>query len=337
VTLPERSLQEEAKITNHADKYDWHSTTYRVTDYHVQMKFNVYILALVTSLTTFMFTSCAPILDEEVPGLANQGILPLSTNDPYLGSNMFLAKEMEKSPFLHNFIKTHGAPTAIELSDTLHTAPHMVLFYPKSKEVYAADKYFRKIPGREHPVADWIIRGPYVIERNDYRELSTMELAFNGTPLFLIRGKQIRFSGEEAKDLALARNGSQAPEVILPPPPPPPKRKPTEAKKSEEASEQIPPELDPNNFKPLNSDQMALFMAKGFAERAENGDIIHTVQRMDETITLIAKWYSGDPKNGAEIATVNAKEASIELPPGFRVRIPVKLAKKIKIMPIDFK
>ena len=47
------------------------------------------------------------------PSLVNQGILPVSKEQAYVGANLFLSREMEQSTFLYNFLKKRGAPDAI--------------------------------------------------------------------------------------------------------------------------------------------------------------------------------------------------------------------------------
>ncbi len=283
----------------------------------------------------FVLYGCAPQLEKESPGLANRGILPLSTSDPYLGSNIFIANEMERSPYLHNFLRTKGGPMAIEVTQELGEFPHMVMFYPGRREVYAAERLPRKIPGQEKLVTDWVIRGPYAIERKDFRELAGMDLAMNGEPLFIFRGKELRFN----VDAAPSKSSNNVTAIVLPPTPPPtPSPKPTPAKKKKAPTVVVKTEPTPDiaNFKPLNSDQQAINMSKGFAERAENGDVIHTVKGDLESLAIIAKWYTGSAANASEIAKVNTLVSDLIIPVGTRIRVPVKLLKTLKSMPLNF-
>jgi hypothetical protein len=274
--------------------------------------------------------SCVPDIEKESPGLANRGILPLSTNEPFLGSNIFLAQEMQRSSYLHNFIKNKGGPAAIELTQDFGKPPHMVLFYPRKREVYAAERVIKKGQSGKINVQEWIIRGPYAIERKDYRELASMDLSMQGEPVFYLWGKQVRFGAEKP--------ASRIPEAVLTPvlpPTPPPTPKPTPVKKKpaviKSGGEAEDPEI--KNFKPLNSDQQAIRIAQGYAERSSNGDVIHTVKKENETLAMIAKWYTGSEGNAAELASLNGLSPELIVPQGARVRVPMRLLKKLKAMP----
>ena len=78
-------------------------------------------------------------------------------------------------------------------------------------------------------------------------------------------------------------------------------------------------------------------MAKGFAERADNGDIIHTVKGESETLGLIAKWYAGSAAKATEIANMNGLAEGGTLTPGARIRVPLNLIKQFKAMAGDYK
>ncbi len=274
----------------------------------------------------------APEIEREFPGLADRGILPLSTSDPYLASNAFIAKEAETSAYLHNFLKTRGGPMAIEISDSYTSFPHMVMFYPRSRQVYAAERVSRKVPGQIAPVREWMVRGPYAIERKDYRELAELDSSMVGEPVFMLRGREVRFTQE--------RPVSPTPEkVLIPVLPPMPQPTPTPVKKRLPPKAPIikvqgEPAITEGEWKPLNSDQQALLMAQGFAERAENGDLWHVVKGDSETLELIAKWYA-EPSAVDEIARVNGLVAGQALLAGTKVRVPLKLLKKLKVMPVE--
>ncbi len=275
----------------------------------------------------------------ETPGLANKGILPLSTTDPYLGSNIFIAREMETSSYLYNFIKTRGAPIAIELTDTSFHPPHMLLFYPAQKEVYAAELLWRKITlsgSKTMQKKEWIIRGPYLIEREDYRTLAGLEMGLQGQPVLVLNGKIQQFTParkeQDTKRVAVA---------IVPPTPPP---TPTPVKKrgpAKAAPEKSPVESEEEsllkNFKPLNLDQRAILISKGYADRADNGDLLHRIAYEGENLDMIARWYTGSSKTVEEIAKFNNYAPNAKPDKGEIVRIPLALLKRAKAMPRDFK
>jgi hypothetical protein len=93
-----------------------------------------------------------------------------------MGSNIFLAKEMEESNYLYKFMKEKGAPQAIELTGTSEDTSSMRLFYSAKQELYTASPQIDPtLRSRE-----WIIRGPYAIERADYREVSQLDGSAGG-------------------------------------------------------------------------------------------------------------------------------------------------------------
>ena len=83
-------------------------------------------------------------------------------------------------------------------------------------------------------------------------------------------------------------------------------------------------------WKPLNSDQQALQMAQGFAERAANGDVIHTVTGESESLEALAEWYTGAPGNAKALAEANGIADGEKLAAGKRIQIPLKMIKQFK-------
>ncbi len=256
----------------------------------------------------------------DYPSLANQGLLPLSTSNAYVGSNIFIASEAQRSPYLYNFLKQRGGPTAIEILQPQFGTARVMMFYPREREVYAAD-----IMENENS-RQWIIRGPYAIQRKDYRQLAALESSMNGEPLFFIRGKieRFRFRPEVEAPIHVIE-----PVVPVATPTPTPKKK--VVKKITGSSEVISKKGNqPTEFRPLNSDQQAIQMSLGFAERAPNGDVIHTVRSDSETLRSIAKWYTGNEQNVAELVKLNSLGASDPLALGTRITIPLGLVRNFK-------
>lgn len=261
------------------------------------------------------------------PSLANQGMLPLSTSNPYVAGNLFLAREAELSPFLYNFLKLRGGPTAVEIIEPTLGASRVLMYYPRDREVYAADIVESKTS------RNWMIKGPYQIERKDYRELATLENSLQGEPVFVIRGKQQRFKFETNQTKARTIEPA-LPAIPLPTPTPKPKRVVAKPKESEEGLVISKHGNNPTEFKPLNSDQQAIQMSLGYAERADNGDVIHTVVG-GENLASIAKWYTNSSDNATSLAEANGIKIGDTLSAGARIRIPLKLIKNIKQMKIE--
>lgn len=274
-------------------------------------------------LLLFIITACSIQQEEPFSSLANRGILPLSTSNPYLGSNLFIAHEAELSPVLFNFLQRKGAPTAIEVIEDERGRSRLVLYYPRDKEVYTADKYHQK------DVYEWIVRGPYAVQRKDYRSLMSLETAILGEPVFVIHGEQYRFRFQQPQVPSRILN----PEILVTAPTPTPTAIPIIRRKKSvtppKAKIETPaPKNEP--FHPLNSDQQAIAISQGFAERAPNGDVVHTVAVDDESLSSIATWYTGSAGNEEKIASANGLKSGATLAKGTRVTIPMSLVTNFK-------
>lgn len=294
---------------------------------------NRYLLLL---LLLLLFGSCSESL-ESYPTLINKGMLPLHTSNPYLGANLFLGHELEQSTYLFNFFQGRGAPTAIEIIDKSFESPRLLLFYPRDKEVYAAD-----LQSSRRDKHEWIVRGPYALEREDYRTLARLESAMHGEPVFVVNGKthKFRFQRSSKRDTKVIKPAIPSIPTPAPAPKHPPKKHPKAAKTAavHVAAPSAAPAVTPTTagFKPLNADQQAIAISKGFAERADNGDIIHTVKVDTETLDLVSKWYTGSPTNATEIGNFNGLVPGGSLTPGARIRLPLKLITQTKVMPDGF-
>jgi len=263
--------------------------------------------------------------------LVDEGILALSPTNAYLGSNIFIAREAERSNYFFNFLKGRGAPDAIRVREGRFSEATIQMFYTHSKEMYVAELEEHSAIGK-NDFRQWIVRGPFAITRSDYRELSRITTSPSGVTgkgeaaLFQIYGKPYRF-GTEAES-----NDSRLVKPVLPPAPPIPK--PTPQKKTVIAKVEATP-VPAKVFTPLNSDQMAIMISQGYAERAANGDLIHTVKTETETLADIAKWYTGSATNATAILASNATELKTPeaLTIGTRIKIAASLITQTKAMP----
>jgi hypothetical protein len=275
------------------------------------LKMNKISKYLFLSLFLILIFSCTPTL-EKFDSLANQGLLPLSNDNPHLGANLFLAQEAQKSTYLMNFLKKRGGPTAIEVLTESRPMPTLILFYPLKKEVYVSDLHQNEISYQ------WVVRGPYMMERRDFQDLNGMGVSFAAEPVFLISGQQTRFGQKPIEPDHRA---------LLPVIPTP---RPTAIKKRPAKSDVIVAASTPTPFRPLNSDQQAIAASQGFAERAENGDLIHVVNGENESLEEIAKWYTGSGGNQASIAQLNGITSGSPLTKGMRIRVPYTSVKQFK-------
>ncbi|MCB0331856.1 MAG: hypothetical protein KDD55_00085 [Bdellovibrionales bacterium] len=294
------------------------------------LRFIPFAIILVATLS--IVTSCNRFERiDTYPTLANKGMLPLSTTNAYQGANLFLARELERSSYLFQFFKTKGAPTAIEIRERDFLTPQLYLYYISEKSAYIAELQAQKRSRQ------WIVRGPYGINREDFRTLQRVSQAISGAPVFELHNQPYRFTSQQ--EIKIARK--LEPEIpFIPPPTPVPTPAPTpiplNASGLDVPKEPEKPIYEDLDFIPQNLDQQALMLAAGYAKKdTETGDILHTVELSSETITAITAWYTGDAQNLAEVLKANKLMHETPLNPGEVVRVPYTLIKRVKKMPLD--
>ncbi|MDD7473506.1 MAG: hypothetical protein SPJ04_07440 [Bdellovibrionota bacterium] len=291
------------------------------------------------------------------PSLVNQGILPVSKEQAYVGANLFLSREMEQSTFLYNFLKKRGAPDAIEIVRRSFNNDRFFLYYYDAKEVYIADPKILKNNRRE-----WIIKGPRIPNWRDLKNIrNVMDTSKKDTP-FLIDGKEMYFSsnvnGINRSNIIENDIDSKIVDVSKLPKVPPqrkivrkkytPQKKvvkkvSTEVKKTQSVEA---PSVDQSGnddflkdledlttYKPINLDKMAIAMSKGYARRDNMGNVVHTVKSYTETLQAISFWYTGNEINAVEIEKFNSLEDASNLKIGQNILIPFRMLKNVKQMP----
>lgn len=291
------------------------------------------------------------------PSLVNQGILPVSKEQAYVGANLFLSREMEQSTFLYNFLKKQGAPDAIEIVRRSFNNDRFFLYYYDAKEVYIADPKILKNNRRE-----WIIKGPRIPNWRDLKNIrNVMDTSKKDTP-FLIDGKEMYFSsnvnGINRSNIIENDIDSKIVDVSKLPKVPPqrkivrkkytPQKKvvkkvSTEVKKTQSVeapsvdqsgNEDFLKDLeDLTTYKPINLDKMAIAMSKGYARRDNMGNVVHTVKSYTETLQAISFWYTGNEINAVEIEKFNSLEDASNLKIGQNILIPFRMLKNVKQMP----
>lgn len=291
------------------------------------------------------------------PSLVNQGILPVSKEQAYVGANLFLSREMEQSTFLYNFLKKRGAPDAIEIVRRSFNNDRFFLYYYDAKEVYIADPKILKNNRRE-----WIIKGPRIPNWRDLKNIrNVMDTSKKDTP-FLIDGKEMYFSsnvnGINRSNIIENDIDSKIVDVSKLPKVPPqrkivrkkytPQKKvvkkvSTEVKKTQSVeapsvdqsgNEDFLKDLeDLTTYKPINLDKMAIAMSKGYARRDNMGNVVHTVKSYTETLQAISFWYTGNEINAVEIEKFNSLEDASNLKIGQNILIPFRMLKNVKQMP----
>jgi hypothetical protein len=287
-------------------------------------KFLKNILKVIT-VSFLIITGCSSTNDS-FSSLKNQGVLPISSDNPYLGSNLFLSNEFSKSNNLYNFFKGRGGPNAIEVKESqFGSGTEMKLYYPAEKEYFIASLYSTE------DSYQWITRGPYRIERHIYRDIAGLFEQGVSEPQFAYDGKPFKFKYTQAE--ILAANPTPVPTIKpMPRVIHKPKIKDSSVKSKLAQDNQNTVAATPTPFKPLTYDQQALAMSQGFAERASNGDLVHTVKVNTETAEQIAQWYTGNASNAAEILKSNGIASGTALNVGTRIQIPLSLVKQFKRM-----
>jgi hypothetical protein len=244
----------------------------------------------------------------------------VSSENPYVGSNLFLGKEMETSTYLYNFLRQRGAPQALELRGSSESTSEARLYYSGRREYYIATPSVDK----KTKTREWIVRGPYAVERDNFKQVSL--LPATDRAVFEIFGRKEVF-GQEA--VALERRYIAPAFVPTPTPQPTPRPQPKKKPSGDSASVAAP---TPTPSTPMNFDQRALMEAKELAERAPNGDVIHTVKSPTETLTSISNWYSGSGANTKKISEKNNMPEDTKLSPGTKVFVPAEIVTNPKTM-----
>ncbi len=204
----------------------------------------------ITVIALFSLSSLlgCPKKPNQFDSLVNQGLMPVSAENPFVGPNLFLGREMERSAYLLNFLRSKGSPQAIELhGDDLESA-ELKLFYPSKREVYVASQTLDK----KQNVKEWIIRGPYAIGREYYKEVSKLPPTDRG--VFEVYGTREYFGGP-----AIPHRSVELKPVFVPTPKPTPR--PVIKRRATPTPSNTTP-TPPPVPSPMNFDQRALLEAQ---------------------------------------------------------------------------
>ena len=231
-------------------------------------------------LLIFTLLACS-VNNDPFASLAGKGVLSLSSESPYVGSNLFLATEAYGSSILEEFLDSRGAPSAIQV-DQLGDNAIMRLYYLDRNEMYMAQAELdRSAPLRRL----WVVRGPYQIPRLERKSLRGLGASQGfAAPVFIRNGGVYRY-GAPLKGVSSASNPGPVNELYSPPPTPAVKyHKATTKKQKRKIAKQVEPINDQQAPKteatiavrpslptpsqvsdgtPLNFDQQALAISAG--------------------------------------------------------------------------
>ena len=147
------------------------------------MKARRYTLFLGLLLTVL---ACRPARQPDFESLSSAGILPCSSKNPYLGSNLLIAREIEDSTFLYHFLKQRGGPKAIKVTNNGY---QITLYYPQDHEYYRTT--FNDL--------EWVIEGPFSIPRSEYKEVMGYQTKDPGEVVLHLWGRNVQFTTPHRK------------------------------------------------------------------------------------------------------------------------------------------
>ncbi len=226
--------------------------------------------------------------------------------------------------YLYNFMKDKGAPQGLELKGDSEDDAEAHLYYTAGPEEYVAKPAprARTLTRSKDTRREWIIIGPFAIDREHYKAVESLEKTSGGA--FEIFGRR-EFLGSSP-----VRASNETLRPVFVPTPVPPK---APAKRVKPSSEGGNSSVALSSSKgPLNFDQQALKESLDMAPRDPQGDLVHTVIGKTETLQSIAQWYTGKSDNSKEIASKNLLPGDAKLSPGARVIIPKNLITNPKRM-----
>lgn len=255
------------------------------------------ILLHLILLLAFVVSGCSSSLrlhqDSLVKRLNNRGPVALSADNPFLAANLLLSREMEQSSEIKGFVKHRGAPAALELSSETFGSLQMNLYYPETRE------YFNF----EELSDSWLITGPFRIPADKMKQVAVLTRGVSGEPKLAVSQKE------------------QAP--------PAPQLPETSAQDGNGAAAAINAN---STAAPMTLQEIIDSSPKLSAELSPKGDLVHYVTWSGETLSLLARWYTGDRENAARIARINQLSKPNELSIGDTIIIPSYLLKnKIRL------
>lgn len=272
--------------------------------------------------------------------LDSQGLTALDPANPYLATNLFLAKQSEQSAELKGFLKIAGTPAALELRQHTFAPVSVQLYYPAERKYYVL----------EQNDITWIISGPFPISDEVYKSFPTTALT---TALNAPLVEEIALPPTRVKEKAHAALSSipkQSAAQNLPsaekpltttvagqrtipfksPAPLIPLRRHIE--ENPEDSDTAMGRMAPAKLTAPAHDEETLNniiaqYAQHPAEISPKGDLVHHVTSAAETLVTLSRWYTREPQNADTIARINKVKTAQALSPGDTIVIPAYMVK----------
>lgn len=109
-------------------------------------------------------TTNLPGTDPLVTRLKDRGIVPVSSDNPFLATNLLLTKATAASPEIKGFLEHKGNPAALSVEKSPFGPMMLTLYYPEVGQFFIIED--------EESLA--IIRGPFPISANQKTQLSAL-------------------------------------------------------------------------------------------------------------------------------------------------------------------
>jgi len=245
--------------------------------------------------------------------LKNRGPVLVSANNPYVASNLMIQKLMDESSEIKGFITHRGAPTVLEVNQSLLSSPTIMFYYPENGEYYRL----------ENDDNFWLIQGPLPLSpehRNQLlsltqlpvdedvdqsKETSSLEIEKSKSKEVIEGSKEPKEpEGKTDKMMPLRQEPNELPLKKTKD-----KGKVEKVKSSKSTSDkEIVGKAQNEANKELDSESIKKITGlgqQGIGELTPKGDLVHYVTFADESLDLIAKWYTFDSKNAGKIARLS--------------------------------
>jgi hypothetical protein len=263
---------------------------------------------LVMGLLSFgFFSGCSIVSAPQENGLIyrlkNRGPVPLSSDNPFLAANLLIAKEMEKSPEVAGFVKHRGAPAALEVEKGIFSGLVLHFFYPENREQFT----FEQVDN------GWFIRGPETIEKEKFTSVAQITRTLVGEPRLEYnymspsqeKALNDKNSNRAIEEFETRRSASET------------AREPDSFNRALDSYQAAEPRAggafqSPSSRryqKPVSTreqlQELVSRTAEANAEVTPKGDLVHYVTYQGETLSMIARWYTGDRANVGRLARMN--------------------------------
>lgn len=301
----------------------------------------------------FLTTSCAiskdPAYDSLVSRLKNRGIVALSQDNPYIASNLLIAKEIESSDELRGFTNLKGVPSLIEVDKQYFKNLKYKFFYPNEQNFYNLELLNNT----------WVISGPETINATQARQIYYLTGGNISTPKVLINSNSntvnqnnddIFIFNSNTNNQALPNNntyqGASTNNIQNSAPNTNSKNAPLnnavknnntgykgalqnqDTQKATISKAQAPTKAPQGNYSDVSKlDNIIKNTSTYTAELNYQGDLVHYVTYKGEDLSLLSRWYTKDPSNADKISRINSKKPTDALQVGDKIIIPSYLLK----------